>query len=178
MKAAAILLVLLIALSPAVFARASSFYMNPANQLIVKRSSNITGIQRAAYVARNSTQNLTHYVPLQGISGVSVTRTPSLEQPGIIGTFGKPWLRKQASQLNYPTNFVPVGGIANETPGISKAPCADFGCKASQYVVADTSTKEYFRCWCDAAKKIKPENLKCLDSPGVARRMEYREGKC
>ncbi len=174
MKAIALLFIALLIVSPAVFARASSFYQSSSNLIIIKPSSNIssntTTAQRETYTSISRPQ----FKGLAGIYGVSVQKSPFLEQPGQIGTFGKPWLRKISSSVSQSI----LGGIANATPGISKAPCADFNCKASQYVVGDTSTKQYYRCWCEAAKSIKPENIKCLDTPGVAARIGYSEGKC
>jgi hypothetical protein len=174
MKAIALLFIALIIVLPAVFARASLFYQNPSNIMIVKLSSNATTAQKETYPAMTRPE----FKGLTGIYGVSVQRQPSVEPQGQIGLFGKSWLRKKEPAVRYPEGFVPLGGTANATPGTSKAPCADFGCKASQYIVADLSTKAFYRCWCEAAKSIKPENVKCLDSPGIARHLGFTEGKC
>ena len=174
MKAIALLFIALLIVSPAVFARAGGFYQSPSNLIIIKPSSNISTAQKETYPSPSRPQ----FKGLAGIYGVSVQKSPSLEQPGQIGLFGKSWMRKQESPVRYPAGYVPVGGIANATPGTSRAPCADFNCKASQYVVGDTSTKQYYRCWCEGAKSIKPENIICLDTPGVAARIGYSEGKC
>jgi hypothetical protein len=172
MKAIAILFIALLVISPAVFARASSFYQT-STQLTIRRTTNTTPTLSNRSVPAT---NVTHYTPLSGIYGVNVVQ--QAPQSTSIGTFGKSWLRKSSTAVNYPPGFVQVGGIANATPGASKAPCADFGCKPSQYIVADLSTKQYYRCWCDAAKKIAPANIKCLDSPGIAKHMGFSEGKC
>jgi hypothetical protein len=179
MKAIAILFIALLVISPAVFARASSFYQTQSS-ITLRPTQTIASIQRqnVSQTYAQSVQNRTQFRGLTGIYGVSVQKSPSLEQPGQIGLFGKSWLRKQESPVRYPAGYVPVGGIANATPGISRVPCADFNCKASEYIVGDTSTKLFYRCWCDLAKGIKPENIKCLTGPGVATRIGYSEGKC
>lgn len=172
MKVIAVLFIALLVLSPAVFAKAN-FYQSTQNQFIIKRTTNISG-QRVQYPITNTTT----FHGASGIFGVSAPLLTTTPESQMIGTFGKPWLRKQASSMKYPANYAPLGGIANATPGVSKPICADFGCKPSQYVVADMGAKLYYRCYCEAAKRIKSENLKCLDTPGIAKKMGLGEGAC
>ncbi len=167
MKIIAVLLAVLLIAAPGVFAKARSYQAVQQQLTIVRPGSN-----RTYYAAPSINRT---YAGLTGIYGVSVL---PVEPPGPQHPFGKSWMQSGKSPARYPAGFVPVGGIANATPGVSKAPCADFGCKASQYIVGDTSTKLFYRCWCDLAKGIKPENLKCLDGPGVAKRIGFSEGKC
>jgi len=172
MKVIVVLLIALLALSPAVFAKAN-FYQSTQNQFIIKRTTNISG-QRVAYpVASTST-----FRGLSGIFGASVPPLTTINQSSLIGTFGKPWLKKSASKTWLPPGYTPLGGLANTTPGVSKPICAEFGCNPSQYVVADMGSKMYYRCYCEAAKRIKPENLKCLNTPAVAQHLGLGEGAC
>lgn len=173
MKAVAVLFIALLVLAPAVLAKGTSFYQNYDRGLTITRYTNVNlTVNTKSVPARTS-----YYTPLSGIStGLKPTNVSPAS--GQIGLFGKPWLRSQDTSKYLPSWYKPVGGIANTTPGVSKAPCADFGCKPSQYVVGDTSTKKYYRCWCDGAKKIKPENRKCFDDPGIVTRLGFTPGPC
>ncbi len=112
---------------------------------------------------------------LQGIVGVSVEES---EKPyGPLKPFGKPVL-KRAAPLRLPLGYKGLGGISGKEPGISKAPCEEFNCKKSQYVVGDIKSKAYYRCYCPAAKNIPKENLKCIDTPGLAEKIGYHSGVC
>jgi hypothetical protein len=171
MKAIAALLIALFVVSPAVFAKASSYYTS--SNIIIRRTSNITPQYSSESTARYAATNRTQFSGLTGIFGVSVLPDKKYEQR----PFGKTLMQRPAIS-NVPAGWTGPGGIANTTPGTSTAPCANFGCKASQYVVGDKSTKQFFRCWCDNAKKIAKENIECLNSPGNARHLGFSEGTC
>ncbi|MEM4242379.1 MAG: hypothetical protein QXM31_00580 [Candidatus Woesearchaeota archaeon] len=168
MKAAALLLIIFLVVMPAAFAKARGYDIYQQQFVIRRTPSNATpAVQNLTW------QNRMHYAGLTGIFGVNVVPYQKYEQR----PFGKPFTKSEPA-VRYPPGFAGAGGTANATPGVSKAPCADFGCKASQYVVGDTSTKKYYRCWCESAKKILRENIKCIDTPGVATRMGFSEGIC
>lgn len=167
MKIICVLLIALLLVVPAVFARARSYEYLQSPLTIVRPETN------ASYYP--PTFNRTRYVGLSGIFGVSVQ---PVEPVGPERPFGKSWMQSGKTPVRYPAGYVGVGGVANNTPGTSRYPCEDFGCKPSQYLIGDLSTKLYYRCWCDNAKKIAPENLKCLDGPGVAKRIGFSEGIC
>ena len=116
------------------------------------------------------------FAGLQGIVGVSVEQ-PEREY-GPQKPFGRPAPKRLRGQAPLPEGYKGLGGIAGPGPSSTVPMCATFKCKPGQYVVGDTSTKEYYRCYCDAAKTIKPENIKCFDTPALAARLGYRQGSC
>jgi hypothetical protein len=160
----------LLLITPAVLAKAGSFYQSPANRLIIRRTANAS-----AGLNAGMQRNYSHYIPFSGIYRPNATQPAASAS---IGAFGKPWLRKASEAAILPSGYVGHGGIANATPGISPPPCAEFGCSPAQYIVGDITTKKYYRCWCDSAKKIAREKLKCFDNPGIVRRIGYSEGAC
>ncbi|MEM4246815.1 MAG: hypothetical protein QXF14_00620 [Candidatus Woesearchaeota archaeon] len=147
--------------------------MPSAGDITLRRTTNTTQQYASESLARLAATNRTRFTGLTGIFGVSIQPVEQFPQR----PFGKTMIESQAvSRL--PAGWVGPGGIANATPGVSRFPCADFGCKAAQYIVGDTSTMKYYRCWCDSAKKIAMENIKCLDTPAIASRLGYSEGIC
>lgn len=115
------------------------------------------------------------FTGLTGIQGVSVEPAERLFGPP--KPFGKPAPKRYERQAPLPPGYKGLGGIASGL-GSSVQPCAAFNCKPGQYVVVDTSSKKYYRCYCHAAASIKPENVKCLDTPSLADRAGYTPGTC
>jgi hypothetical protein len=114
---------------------------------------------------------------LLGIFGVNVEQVEPARIYGPQREFGKPKPARPRQRL--PEHYKPLGGIAtSDHPGMSKSSCADFNCKPGQYVVADTSTKLYYRCYCETAKNITAANVKCLDNPKIAEKIGYHAGPC
>lgn len=105
---------------------------------------------------------------LKGISGVSVDSKPT-----VATSFGKPQAKKEEATGTKSS----LKGVAQGL-GVSKAPCADFGCTPSQNIVADSSKKQYYRCYCANAKKIAAANIKCITTPSIAEKIGYKAGSC
>ncbi len=116
----------------------------------------------------------TGFKGLQGIIGVSVEE--SERQYGPQKPFGKPKSKRLKEQARLPEGYRGLGGIAGEGITTSKGACEEFGCKPSHTVVGDKGTKMYYRCRCPAAKSIVQNNIQCLDSPGLAERLDYQRG--
>jgi hypothetical protein len=112
---------------------------------------------------------------LQGIAGVSVEPE---QKYGPQKPFGKPAPKRLKGLAALPPGYRGLAGIAPESMTAGRAPCAGFSCKPHQYVVGDTSTKTYYRCYCPAAKGIAPGNIKCIDTPAIADKIGYRAGTC
>lgn len=160
--------VIALLLVPSVFAATRSYQLLSAYPTIV----------RAASTIHNQTMLVpTHFTGLKGIAGVSVE--PAERTFGPPKPFGKKPVKRWEALAPVRPGYVGIGGIAfGAGPNASIAPCAAFNCKPSQFVVADTSTKTYYRCYCPAAKNIKPENIKCIETPGLGDKMGYRAGTC
>jgi len=117
-----------------------------------------------------------YFTGLRGIVGVSVEAPEQVYGPQ--KRFGKPALKRFKGMAKLPPGYRGLAGIAGPGPNISIAPCAQFGCKPSQYVVGDLTTKAVYRCYCPILKNISAANLKCFDTPAVAERAGFHRAEC
>lgn len=173
MKKLALLLLALIIALPAVSARASSYAgQNPS----VTRTPIAPQMSLRSQILYNASLSKHGFGGLGGIYGQ--VSPPEPEEYGPAKPFGRPRLKRATGLARLPSHYVPLGGTANATPGISRDLCAQFQCKPGENVVADTVAKKYYRCYCATAGNIKPENRKCFDTPGVAEKIGYKAGPC
>jgi hypothetical protein len=126
--------------------------------------------------AKISPKRAREFKGLQGIAGVNVE--PSEPVYGPQKPFGKPRPKRIEQIANLPPHYKGLEGIASAYPSATQLPCSQFGCKPGKNIVANTVTKEFFRCYCASAKEITKEQLTCIDTPGLAERMGYHAGKC
>jgi hypothetical protein len=167
MKQALVLLVIALLAMPGALAASRSY------QIVSPYS---TTVRTPGNVYNQTTLVPKHFVGLQGIVGVSVEPE---KKYGPQRKFGRKDIKRLAALAPVRPGYVGIGGVAfGAGPNASVAPCAAFNCKPHQYVVADASTKTYYRCYCPAAKNIAPENVKCIDTPGIGDKMGYRAGAC
>lgn len=163
MKLAVVLLALLVVSAPAVLAAARSY-----QYLYGTRPEEPIGVQPKAP---------SRFQGLQGIVGRSVPEQEKAYGPQ--KPFGKPRPKRLKGAANLPGGYVGLGGVAGEDIRPFKQPCEEFGCKPTENVVGDVSTKAYYRCYCAGAKTIAPNNLKCIDTPAIAERIGYHKaGAC
>jgi hypothetical protein len=166
MKMLAIALIALLIALPAVFAATRSYQVIGAQLSSLSRNTSV-----------QLPQVRSGFTGLQGIYGRSI---PEPERKvGPQKPFGKPAPKRISQLANLPGGYIGLGGIASGEPGISKAPCEQFSCKPTQFVVGNTRTMEYFRCYCRGAAGIPNESVKCLDTPTIAERLGYHKaGSC
>lgn len=130
----------------------------------------------AVHEQNNQTAKKREFRGLTGIYGVSVEEP---ERPyGPQKPFGKPRPKRLAMQAPLPPGYRGLGGIAVRGPSFGNESCAAFNCGPFQNVVADTSTKTYYRCRCPLASAIPKERLKCLATPALAEKIGYTPGPC
>lgn len=170
MKLPIVAFVALLLLVPGVFAVSRSYQATGETSIIA--SSNLTQQTFGGQPGRH------RFTGLQGIFGVSVEQVQPEREYGPAREFGKPKFGRKTVQAPLPPTYKGLGGIAGPGPSATKPACAEFNCKPGQYVVADTAAKLYYRCYCGTAKSIKPENLKCFDTPKLAEMIGYRAGPC